>query len=80
MVKSDKCMGVSQLLGTCAWAAPKVNAYVSKSMLMLDFILTRAHKPIGVYAALVEARSLTLCSCGNAYALYRFPFECIVSG
>src|SRR6218665_677456 len=28
LVKSDKCMGVSQLLGARAWAALKVFAYV----------------------------------------------------
>ena len=26
MVITDECLGVSQLLGTCAWAAPKVYA------------------------------------------------------
>jgi len=30
VVKSDNCMGVSQLLGARAQAAPKVYAYVSK--------------------------------------------------
>jgi len=32
VVKSDKCMGVSQLLGARARAAPKVYAYASEPL------------------------------------------------
>ena len=58
VVKSDKCMGVSQLLGARARAAPKVYAYavVSKvrlSILQLVLISVARQIALGFLAALI---------------------------